>query len=140
MPFFDNCNGSWNASATIVFNTAQMVVDGLPGRPLGYWALQDLRTCEDDALKFIGCDKWYEKSAAAVNDNYFGSIVVIDGGLSKDEWLALERSADVDIIRHVHPATVRFYGITILTTRKLAAMGMIRFPTKILVPLLEHMG
>ncbi len=51
--------------------------------------VEKLAECKDSALSYINCDDWLQYMPS--DKNYFGTIVVVDDGLSVKQWKDLER-------------------------------------------------
>ncbi len=49
----------------------------------------DVENCADPALSFIGCNLWLERTP--VDKNYFGTTVILDSGLTVEEYKNLEK-------------------------------------------------
>ncbi len=80
---FDGTRGM--ATKTDIGSQSRIHMDGAPDVPTSPWMLKG---CTDSALKYINCDNWLQY--VPDNGQYFGTIVVIDDGLSVGQWKDLE--------------------------------------------------
>ncbi len=115
--------------------TAQVRTLGSPGTELV--DANSVYECTDPALTFIGCDWWIDVWKTK-NVQYPGSIVVMDDGLTVNQWKTLEKARTngyfVDIVKYVtldDNGNVRFFGskgvddLTSVTDYDLGGRGML---------------
>ncbi len=90
---------------SVVFEHVSMTTPSnwyVPQGVVGTRLAGNAANCNDAALRYFGCDKWLPYAPA--NGDYKGTVVVMDDGLSVDQWVKLESGYygfKVDIIKYL---------------------------------------